>query len=59
MTKHDEIQYIDLTPRPQDAWQAEHDRHAERAARGLLCAVCIGVLLWLEIGWLITRCAGG
>jgi hypothetical protein len=55
MNKHEPVQYVDLTPHPRDKWQTEHDQHAERSARAVLCAICLGALLWIGIGWLIAR----
>ena len=50
------VRMVDLTPHPRDAWQAEHDRHEERFMRGLLYAVCLGILAWLGVGALVARC---
>ena len=54
MNTHDRPKVLSFTPRA--TWEAEHARHEERFARGLLYAVCLGVLAWIGIGYLVTRC---
>jgi hypothetical protein len=56
MTRKDAPETLSFTPRPAAIWQAEHERHEERTARGLLLAVLAGIGMWAGIAAVVTRC---
>jgi hypothetical protein len=58
MTSSDPPETLSFTPPPLPAaiWQAEHDHHEEKIVRAVLYLFLAGVLLWLVIEALVSRC---